>query len=170
MRASIPAILVLGVPGVALAHVVATSASGFSLKEEAVFEGTVEKAWDRVIHPARWWDPEHTYSGKAENLTLALQPGGCWCEKLAGGGFVTHMQVVLVKPREQLRLLGGLGPLQKMGATGALTFTLQPAGAGTRITVDYTVVVFGTQALDDLASAVDQVLNAQVQRLATLGR
>ncbi len=37
-----------------------------------------------------WWSDAHTYSGKASNLTLRNEPGGCFCETLPGGGFVRH--------------------------------------------------------------------------------
>jgi hypothetical protein len=36
-------------------------------------------------------------------------------------GGVRHMQVVYVDPGKTLRMIGGLGPLQSMAATGSMT-------------------------------------------------
>ncbi|HEX2493499.1 MAG TPA: hypothetical protein VHK24_06950, partial [Steroidobacter sp.] len=39
---------------------------------------------------AKWWDPEHTYSGDARNLTLDTQVRGCFCEKLGLYAAIEH--------------------------------------------------------------------------------
>ena len=122
------------------ATVVASGAGGFVVREEVDFPGEPVAAWQRLVRIADWWDSEHTYSGKSANLSLSLRPGGCWCEKLPNGGFVRHMEVVLVKTGNTLRVIGGLGPLQAMGATGALTFTLKGAANGaTTVIAEYAV-------------------------------
>ena len=41
-----------------------------------------------------WWDPSHTWSGSAKNLTFEPKAGGCFCEKLADGGSVQHGRVI----------------------------------------------------------------------------
>ena len=110
---------------VAHGAVVGSGADGFTVREEVEFAGTPASAWRRLVDIGSWWSSEHTYSGHSSNLTLALSPGGCWCEKLENGGFARHLEVVLVIPETTLRLTGGLGPLQRIGATGALTFTLR---------------------------------------------
>ena len=72
-----------------------------------------------------------------------------------------------VAPREALRLEGGLGPLQRLGAGGALSFThkREPSG-GARVVAEYAVSGYAPAGLDELAGAVDQVLGAQLARFA----
>ncbi|MBS0395942.1 MAG: ATPase [Proteobacteria bacterium] len=159
------ALLALG-PVATPAAVTASGAAGFVVREEAVYAGPPEAAWRRLLEPARWWDPAHTYSRDARRLTLAARPGGCFCERLPDGGFVRHLEVVYAAPRDTLRLAGGLGPLQAMGATGALTFTLRADGAATRIVVSYAVSGYAPDGWERLAGAVDAVLGEQLARLA----
>ena len=73
---------------------------------------------------------------------------------------------VLLEP--QLRLFGGLGPMQFTGAAGHLGFTLKDAGGGkTQISVTYDVGGYARGGLADrLAAPVDMVLGEQVKRLA----
>ena len=147
--------------------VLASSAEGFTVREEVEFAGSLASAWKRLVDVGSWWSPEHTYSGRSANLTLTLQPGGCWCEKLDSGGFVRHLEVVLVIPEKTLRLTGELGPLQGMGATGALTFTLRSASpTATTVIAEYSVVGYSREGLSSIAGGVDQVLGEQLQRFA----
>ena len=165
-------ILVLGflvtLSQAATAAVVASGPGGFVIREEVVFPGAPDAAWQRLIDPAQWWNPAHTYSGSAANLSLALEPGGCWCERLPGGGFVRHMEVVYAAPGAALRLSGGLGPLQGMGAGGALTFTLKADAPGTtRVIAQYAVSGFAADGYAEIATGVDLVLGEQLRRYAT---
>src|SRR5262249_18796007 len=89
-----------------------SNAGGFTVREDVESAGPPASAWKRLIDVGSWWDPHHTYSGRSSNLTLTLRPGGCWCEKLEKGGFVRHLEVVLMIPEKTLRLTGGLGPLR----------------------------------------------------------
>lgn len=147
--------------------VVGSNADGFTVREEVAFAGPPERAWKRLIDVGSWWSSKHTYSGRSSNLTLTLSPGGCWCEKLENGGFVRHLEVVLVIPEQTLRLTGGLGPLQGIGATGALTFTLRKASpTATTVIAEYSVVGYSREGLASIAGAVDQVLSEQLQRFA----
>lgn len=147
--------------------VLGSNAGGFAVREEVEFAGSPANAWKRLIDVGSWWNPQHTYSGHSSNLTLTLSPGGCWCEKLDNGGFVRHLEVVLVIPEKTLRLTGGLGPLQGMGATGALTFTLRSASpTATTVIAEYSVVGYSREGLASIAGAVDEVLGEQLQRFA----
>jgi len=149
------------------AAVVGSSADGFTVREEVEFAGPRASAWKRLIDIGSWWDSQHTYSGRSSNLTLTLRPGGCWCEKLENGGFVRHLEVVLMIPERTLRLTGGLGPLQGIGATGALTFTLRSASpTTTTVIAEYSVVGYSHEGLASISAAVDQVLGEQLQRFA----
>lgn len=158
--------LLAALSAAASAAVVASGPGGFVVREEVLYGGAPDAAWRRLVRPQDWWSAEHTYSHDARNLSLELKPGGCWCERLANGGFVRHLEVVYVAPREALRLAGGLGPLQRLGAGGALTFTLRAEPGGTRIVAEYAVSGYAPAGLEALAAAVDQVLGAQLARLA----
>jgi hypothetical protein len=147
--------------------VLGSGAGGFTVHEEAEFAGAPAAAWKHLVDVGSWWNPKHTYSGVSSNLTLTLSAGGCWCEKLDNGGFVQHMQVVLVIPEKILRFTGGLGPLQGMGATGALTFTLHGTSpTATKVVAEYTVTGYARDGLSDVAGAVDEVLGEALRRFA----
>ena len=163
--ASLAVALLLLAPA-ARADVLQSGPGGFAVQHRVVLALAPDKAWTRLGHIQEWWDPKHTYSGASRNLSLRLSPGGCFCEKLSPDGFVKHMEVVLVRPREQLRLVGGLGPLQELGVSGALTFDLAPKDGRTEVTLTYRVSGSGTDGLEKLAAVVDQVLGEQLERYA----
>jgi hypothetical protein len=138
------------------------------VREEVTYSGPAQAAWQRLVRPQDWWSAEHTYSHDAARLSLDLVPSGCWCEKLAQGGFVRHMEVIYAKAPGVLRLSGGLGPLQGMGASGALTFTLTTvASETTHVVAEYAVAGFSAEGFAKIAEAVDSVLAERMQRFAT---
>jgi hypothetical protein len=149
------------------ASVVSSGPGGFVVREEVQFAGSPAAAWKHLVDVGSWWNPQHTYSGNSSNLSITLSPGGCWCEKLANGGFARHLEVVMAIPDKTLRLVGGLGPLQGIGATGALTFTLRgTSAAATTVVAEYTVIGYSQQGLASLAADVDEVLAEQMTRFA----
>lgn len=158
--------LTLGCPGAGRGEVVARGAGGFVVREAVVLDADPAVAWSRLVRIQDWWSGEHTYSGDAANLLLSLTPGGCWCERLADGGFVRHMEVAVAIPRRQLTLVGALGPLLAAGASGTLTVTLSPDGPRTRVVAQYAVTGFAEQGVETLAGPVDAVLGEQFRRLA----
>lgn len=160
MRISLLALpLLLATP--AWAEVVRESDTSFATRHKLTVAAPPEKVWEALVHPERWWDAAHSYSGDAANLSLDLRPGGCWCEKTAKGG-VEHMRVVYIARGDTLRLTGGLGPLQAMPVTAVMTVTLRPDGAGTELTASYAVAGPG---LAGIAAPVDSVLAGQWTRL-----
>lgn len=157
------AALMLG--GAARAEVVETNAQGFRLKSVRQIAAPPAKVFKAIGELGRWWDGEHTYSGKAENMTFPLQANGCWCETIPGGGSVRHGVVVLAwEAQGMIRADAALGPLQDEGVTGALLFQLKPKDGGTELTVTYNV----GGARDFIAKAgpgVDAVLSGGWDRL-----
>lgn len=150
----------------AIAGVVDTSASGFTIRTTISVKGSPGDAY-RIVSGSigEWWHPDHTYSGDARNMSIDLANTGCFCEKLPDGGFVRHLTVVLAIPGQLLRLSGGLGPLQELGAAGTLTWTFGEADGGTTIAMTYTAVGYHPQGLGSMAGAFDSVLGEQMKRL-----
>ena len=158
----------LVVAGSASGRVLEASATGFQVQHEVEVGADAREAWRMLLDVGAWWDPAHTYTGRAGNLHIDPRPGGCFCERLPRGGGVEHLRVVYLAPQSRLRLSGALGPLQASGLAGSLTFTLAalPAG-GTRITLAYSVGGFMAGGLEPLAPAVDAMLGGQIGRLRT---
>lgn len=156
----------LAASGIAAADVRAKGADGFVLQVTVEAPMSRDDAWARLVDIGAWWEGSHTYSGDAASLSLDAQAGGCWCEVWSGGE-VEHGRVVMVMPKQVLRVAAALGPLQEMGVSAALTFTLSDAAPGkTRLVVDYKVSGSAFSALDIVAPAVDQVITAQAARFA----
>lgn len=150
----------------AFAEVKDSSASGFTITTSFTTRATPAEVYRKITAVGEWWSSEHTYSGDAHNLSLEAKAGGCWCEKLPKqGGGVQHMQVATAMPGTLLVLTGGLGPLQQMGASGAMTFKLTPADGGTRVEFTYAASGYFPQGMNVLAPAVDKVLTEAVTRL-----
>ena len=126
-----------------------------------------DDAWARLLHIGSWWNGSHTYSGSAESMNIDAVAGGCWCE-LWSGGEVEHGRVMFVMPKEAIRFSTALGPLQEMGVSGALTFTLADGSSPskTAVTVDFKVSGSSLSSLDKLAPVIDGVITEQVTRYA----
>jgi hypothetical protein len=60
----------------AAADVASMGSSGFEIHRLAHIAAAPALVYAALIAPARWWDPQHTYSGQAENLTLDARAGG----------------------------------------------------------------------------------------------
>ncbi|WP_300536339.1 ATPase [Sphingosinicella sp.] len=165
MRYILPVLVLAAAPAAADVKI---GESGFVVENKTVAAAAPEAVWAALVAPARYWNPDHSYSGKAANFTLDAKASGCFCEALPDGGSVEHMRVVFAMPGSTLRLVGGLGPLQSEGVAATLTWTLKPAPNGTEITQTY--VVGGHMRFDVPATAplVGQVLNEQLTRLAAL--
>ena len=140
--------------------------TGFLVNLDVKVNEPVAKVYDALVgQVGSWWNPEHTYSHDAKNLSIDPRPGGCFCEKLPNGGGVEHLRVVYVAPREVLRLSGGLGPLQASGVAGSMTWKLTGDRDQTRIQLSYSVGGFVVGGFDRIAPAVESMLNEQLNRL-----
>lgn len=154
--------------GPGFAEVTAAAADGFVSEHTLVLEADSARAYRALTEEvSSWWDASHSYSGEAANFSLDARAGGCFCEVLPDGGSVEHMHVVFAEPGRQLRMQGGLGPLQAMGLSGSMTFELSPDGSG-RTVLRYRYVVSGASisGLAALAEPVDRVQLGQLMRLA----
>jgi uncharacterized protein YndB with AHSA1/START domain len=147
------------------ATVVEVAPAGFAVRHEIAIDAPPDRVYRAFVDIARWWNPDHTYSGSASNLSIDARPGGCFCEKLADGGGVEHMRVVYVMPGRQVRLSGALGPLQGSGLAGSMTWQLAAAANGTRLVMTYSVGGYMQGGFEKMAGAVDGVLGEQVRRL-----
>lgn len=147
------------------AEVVESAGAGFATKSVVRIAAAPDRVYAAFVQDVgRWWDPAHTYSGDARNLSIDPRPGGCFCERLGDQGGVQHLSVVFIAPRQRLRLTGGLGPLQDSGVAGSLTWDFSGKDGGTEVTVTYVVGGFRSGGLQGLAAPVDSVLNGQLQR------
>lgn len=164
--------MLLALASPAPAEVSKSDAVGFVSTHRVVIAATPDEVWDTIVRPQSWWIKDHTYSGKAENLSLDPRPGGCWCEKLPRGG-VEHGRVIYADRAQALRIDGALGPLQSGAVTGRMTFALKAEGRGAVLTVTYVVGGFHAAGLQALAAPVDGVLAAQLlalKRVAEAGK
>jgi uncharacterized protein YndB with AHSA1/START domain len=160
------ALLVLGFfAGDAFGEVIDVAENGFTVRNTVTVSADPAKAYTALTDGiGKWWDPDHTFSHDAANLSIDPKPQGCFCERLVGGGGVRHLAVVSAVPGKTLRLEGGLGPLQAMALAGSMTWSFQPEEKGTSVEVRYVVGGYNPGGFKDLAPAVDAVLRSQLQR------
>ncbi len=157
-------LLALVFAGGARADVAESAADGFLIKWSVTLKGAPKRVWTTLGQPQLWWDSEHTWSGKASNLGLKAEAGGCFCERWDGGS-AEHGHVVMALPGQLLRLEAALGPLQEYALKGVLSFWLKPAGDDTTLDLEYRVNGAQASGLEAFAPKVDQVIGAQVERL-----
>ncbi|MEM7081633.1 MAG: hypothetical protein AAF465_02785 [Pseudomonadota bacterium] len=158
------AMLAICGPGVVQAEVVTSSDTHYVLKHEGKSTLEPQALWRKLIKPATWWHPDHTYSGDATNLSLAAIAGGEWREDWAGGS-VLHGKVVLALRHKTLRLEAPFGPLQELGAYVIWTITLTPNDGGSNVVFEERAVAPMGSALDSLAPVVDGVKAEAMSRL-----
>lgn len=150
----------------ARAEIVSAGSNGFNLRHIADAPSVgAPVVWAALADIGKWWDPDHTYSGDSRNLTLEPFVRGCFCEKLSLYAGIEHASVIYAQPAKTLRLSGALGPLQEFGVSGVMTWQIEPAGGGSRITLTYNVGGFADRPLADWAPIVDEVLGGQLRRL-----
>lgn len=149
------AALLLVAPPVS-AEVIARTADSFTLRYQSAVEtapGDIVSAMTRVD---AWWDGAHSYSGDANNLSIDMTPGGCWCERLANGTDFRHATVLGVEP-DRLAFNAPFGPLN--GKTTRADFTVAWPGETGHRTVTWIMIVEGP-GLGAYADAVDSVMAA----------
>lgn len=156
--------LILCFTGITQAAVLDKAPGGFTVQGEVVIQGTPADVYRTFVDEVgQWWNPDHTFSANAQNLSLHAAPGGCLCERLAGGS-LRHLEVIYADNGKEIRLSGGLGPLHELGVTGVLKFQFEGEET-TRLTYTYRVGGYLAEGLDSWSDAVDFVVNEQVTRL-----
>lgn len=150
----------------AQAEVKSATEYGFETVRVVIVKASAAQAYAMLGKPGLWWSGKHTYSGSAKNMSLQLHAGGCFCEAIpADKATVEHARVVFAQPGKTLRMLGGFGPLQQEGVSGALTFVLKPVDGGTEVTMRYVVGGYIRMGPQVIAPLVDQVLSEQLAGL-----
>jgi uncharacterized protein YndB with AHSA1/START domain len=161
-------VALVALPAAAHAEVLAVAPEGFQLRLERTLAAPPDAAWATLLAVGRWWNGDHTYSGKGANMAIEPRAGGCFCERYDGGE-IEHMRVAYVSPAtKQLVMIGGLGPLLWQGASGSLAITLKAAEGGTLVKWEYRVSGFEPKGWEATAPLVDKVLGEQLDRLAAL--
>ena len=159
-------LLVFGGSTVSNAAVLNSSTNGFVIESSVKVDSAPKRSYQQFLRINEWWDAEHSWFGSADNFSISAQVGGCFCE-IDGERQVEHMRVAYIEPNEEIRLLGGLGPLQMMGVHGAMTWKFLPLNnGGTEIVHRYAVSGYLDSGLDKLAEVVDRVQTSQLQRLS----
>ncbi len=74
--------------------------------------------------------------------------------------------MILVMPRQMLRMEAALGPLQEMAISGVITVALEEKEGATNVVVTHRVSGDPSHKLDTLAAIVDQVNGQQFGGLA----
>ena len=129
-----------------------------------------QAAYEAFGQVGRWWNAGHTYSGKSENLSMALQSGGCFCERFPAGGGIEHMRITYVDPGKRIILTGSLGPLLYEATIGVMDMKFERIAGGSKVTMDYKVSGFADGGADKLAPIVDSVLADQFKRYREYAR
>lgn len=152
----------------ASADVVDAGPSGFTVRTVVEIAAPAASVYTTLTtRVGDWWNPAHSWSGDARNLSIDARPGGCLCERLPGGpgNGVQHMTVISADAGKMLRLSGGLGPLQAMAVSAVWNWTLKEANGVTTVEATYAVGGYAKDGLAALAAIVDQVTGEQVKRL-----
>jgi hypothetical protein len=166
MRFILFAGLLLSTP--AAAEVVSAGPNGFEVQSSVNLVVPAPQAYAAFARIDGWWNGEHSYSGKAANMRLALQPGGCFCESLPeSGGGVEHLRVAIVQPNERIVMTGSLGPLLYEGTAGVMDVKFERIAGGSKVTMNYRAAGFAKGGGDKLAPLVDKVLAEQMKRFRT---
>ena len=165
MRSGVFLLALLLTPAWTMAEVADSSAAGFTVKLSFPIHAPPAEVYRTLVQVGNWWNPEHTYSGDARNLSIDDKAGGCFCEKLPNQGGVRHMEVVQVMPGKRLVMIGGLGPLQSIAASGSMTFQLSAADDGSKLDMVYSVAGYLPAGMSTWAVPVDGMLKEQLTRL-----
>ncbi|NVK22710.1 MAG: SRPBCC domain-containing protein [Kangiellaceae bacterium] len=147
------------------AKVLDKAANGFTIEISIETDASVETAYQQFLNVGDWWNSDHTWFGDAKKMYIEPSVNGCFCE-IDGTKQAIHMTVSYVEPNKEIRMIGGLGPLQMMGVHGGMSWKFEALDNGmSKITHRYQVTGYSKDGLDKLAEIVNQVQTIQVNGL-----
>ncbi len=149
------------------AEVIDVAPTGFTAAFRLDVKAPPARVFEAFGHIERWWNPEHSYSGVASNLSMPLEAGACFCERWDGGS-VQHGVVVMVLKDKLVRVDAALGPLQGLAVNGMLTLGVKVVENHSVLEASYRVIGAPQSALDKHAAGVDRVIGEQMRRLVNL--
>ncbi len=141
------------------------NAHGFMLENTRMTEARPEAVYRALVQDVdKWWPKDHSWW--RGSFSIDPVAGGCFCEK-KGSSQAQHMIIVRAAPPSLLVMEGGLGPLQQMGVSGALSWSVnRPQGEQrTTVTLTYNVHGISESGFAQLASIVDVVQASQLSAL-----
>ena len=147
------------------AEVVSAGQNGFIIQIERTSKASPEEAYAQFLRVSEWWNGDHSWFGDARALSIEPKVGGCFCEK-DGDRQALHMLVSFVDPGKEVRMIGGLGPLQMMGVTGGMSWQFKAKETGSTIIHRYHVTGYNEQGWKDFSAIVDSVQSLQMDGLA----
>jgi len=149
------------------ADVVSESDNGFVIHIERNLNTSSANAYQQFIKVEQWWHDDHTWFGQSKNLKIIPLVGECFCE-IDGNKQALHMTVSYVEPNKEIRMVGGLGPLQMLGIHGGMSWKFETLTKNTsKVIFHYQVSGYMEGGFTQLAKAVDKVQTIQVERLQT---
>ena len=159
-------LLLLTLSSVVHAELISKDKYGFEVKIEKTVPVDQASAYQQFLQVGDWWNGDHTWFGQSKDLYIEARAGGCFCE-VSGDKQALHMLVSYVNPNKELRMIGGLGPLQPMGVHGGMVWQFEKVDNNhTKIIFNYKVIGRMEGGLDTLAPVVAKVLDLQVSGLA----
>ncbi|MDE3196652.1 MAG: SRPBCC domain-containing protein [Acidobacteriota bacterium] len=166
MRIIAAIVLLLTSLSPARAAVVDSNAGGFTVKVSVTIQAPPDEVYRKFVHNVgEWWNPQHTFSGKSENLSIEDKPQGCWCEKIGANGGARHMQVLAAVPGKALVFSGAMGPMQPLALVGTMDIEFAAENSATKLTLTYTVGGYVPAGANTFAQPTDVVLTDQAERL-----
>lgn len=142
--------------------------TGFIVENTITLQEKRKTVWQAFTQKVdQWWPSDHTWWGDKSVLSIDTFAGGCFCEKYKNNS-AEHMRIVFVEPNKQMRMSGGLGPLQGMGMYGILNWKFIDKPTGTAVTMTYKVNGINPDGFASLAPIVDKVQAQQLNGLALL--
>ena len=150
------------------AEVISSEPHGFEISIERTVKVNSAIAYAQFLKIDQWWSAEHTWFGDSGNLSIVAEVGGCFCEK-SSTKEALHMTVSYVDPGREIRMTGGLGPLQMLGIHGAMSWKFIAINENESTIIQYYHVVgFIKGGLQSLAAIVDKVQTIQLDALVAM--